>query len=210
MAEQEWEHSCDLYALLAEWGEDPEKVERDRAAEAYANAAALDRPLDDWAEVVAVMMVVDSAASLALEGLAEGSFGPARECIPPMIEQEPEHREEVRSWVTRLLKGKAAGRQRLQEHVARLLPGVGAWIWPDDPPAKDIIRATWDTDGEALWERWFEQMRDSLTSLELTMPEPDRKGWSERLGREPGMPDAEAVKRAQGAQASALRAGARS
>ncbi len=203
MAEEEWAHSRGLYALLAEWGEDPAQVEQGRPPEAYANAAALDLPLEDWAEVVAVMMVVDGAASVALEGLAEGSFGPAKDCIPAMVEQEPGHRNVVRGWVNRLLK-KADSRQRLQEHVARLLPGVGAWIWPDDPPAKDIIRATWDTDGEALWERWFEQMRESLTALELTMPEPDRKGWSERLGREPGMPDAETVARAQGSQDAAL------
>lgn len=197
MAEDEGRHAGILYELLTEWGEDPEKVQRTRGGEEYANMGVLDRPLEDWAEVVAIMFVADGALTVALEGLAEGSFEPARLAIPAIVAEEQAHAEQARNWIDGAISDGEDRRQSVRNHIARLLPSVGAWVWPDDPPAKDIIRATWDTDGEELWERWFERMREPLAALDLTMPEPDRKGWSEKRGREPGFPDQEAIARAR-------------
>jgi 1,2-phenylacetyl-CoA epoxidase catalytic subunit len=74
MAQDEWGHARLLYALLKDLGEDPTPVEHDRAPEAYANCDALDAPADDWADVVALMAVVDSALTVLLEAFAEGAY----------------------------------------------------------------------------------------------------------------------------------------
>jgi len=85
MAQDEWGHARLLYALLKGVGESPREIEHERPAEAYASVDELDSPLEDWAEVVAAMVVVDGVLTAALASFAAGSYEPARARIPKMI-----------------------------------------------------------------------------------------------------------------------------
>ena len=91
MSQDEWGHARLIYAMLKELGEDPVAVEHDRPAEAYASLDALDEPFDNWADVVAGMVLLDGALSVALEGFSEGSFEFARNRIPKMMQEERYH-----------------------------------------------------------------------------------------------------------------------
>ena len=78
MTQDEWGHARLLYAMLKQLDIDPVPIEHDRTAEAYANLSALDEPFEDWAALVASMVIVDGALSVALDAFSEGAFAPAQ------------------------------------------------------------------------------------------------------------------------------------
>ena len=77
MSQDEWGHARLLYAMLKDFGVTPATVEHERPAAAYASVDPLDRAFPDWAAVVAGMVVVDGAATTALEAFSRGRFAPA-------------------------------------------------------------------------------------------------------------------------------------
>lgn len=197
MAQDEWGHARLLYALFKEWGEDPTPVEQDREAAAYANAPALDAPLADWAEVVAVMYALDGALSTALEALGEGAFEVAVGRVPKMLGEERYHRDLATAWLRRLSEGTPEGRDAMRAALAGVLPTTLAWLAPDDASHLRLVEAGIDQPVEVLERRWLERIGEGLERLELGAPTRP-EGWDEVRGRGPGTPDDEAVERARG------------
>ena len=204
MAQDEWGHARLLYAMLKDLGTDPGPVERDRPAEEYASLDPLDERLSDWAGVVAAMVAVDTALSVALESFAAGSFEPARSRVPKMLMEEVFHRDLGHAWFRRLGSGSAEATERLAHSLRAMLPRTLAWLEPNDEPFRALVRAGVVSDGagERFWSQYgamFEGVGVSRGSVEA-----ERAGWDEARSRGPGHPDAESVERARGDKNRAL------
>lgn len=200
MAQDEWGHARLLYALLKGVGESPREIEHERAAEAYASVDVLDSPLDDWAEVVAAMMVVDGALTAALASFAEGSYEPARGRVPKMITEEAFHRDFALAWFNRLAQGSEEGRDRLAGATLDALPRTLAWLDPRDWASEALAAAGFTADGSTTVRRYRDTLRQplSLVGIDVDAVDGERAEWDEARGRGPGHPGEEAVERARG------------
>ena len=85
MTQDEWGHARLLYAMLKECDLDPGVVEHERAAQEYTSVGVLDEPFADWAAVVAGMVLVDGAISVALRAFAEGRCEAAGARVPKTL-----------------------------------------------------------------------------------------------------------------------------
>jgi phenylacetate-CoA oxygenase PaaI subunit len=206
MAQDEWGHARLLYAMLKNLNEDPVAVEHDRAADAYASLDALDGPFEDWAAVVAAMVVVDGALTLALEAFAEGAYEPARARVPKMVAEEDFHRDLGSAWLRRLASGSGDAPARLKAAAEAFLPSTLAWLAPADATAERLAAAGVTATGDALLVRFRERYAEVLAPLgiDVYMVEPRREGWDEDRGRGSGHPAEEAVERARGDRNRAL------
>jgi ring-1,2-phenylacetyl-CoA epoxidase subunit PaaC len=198
MAQDEWGHARLLYALLKDFGEDPKPVEYDRAPEAYANCDALDVPADDWADLVALMAVVDTALTVLLQAFAEGSYEPAAGRAGKMIAEEDFHGDMASAWLRRLGSGSPEARGRIVEACATGLPRVLAWMAADDASAHRLAAAGVLPSSDEIMRRFVDRQGAALAALGVPMPDPDRTGWDAARGRGPGHPGLEAVERARG------------
>lgn len=200
MAQDEWGHARLLYAMLKDFGMDPAVVEHERKAEQYANPDALDRPLDDWASVVAACVVVDGALSVALEGFSEGVYEPTRSRIPKMLAEEVFHDDLGAAWFRNLAGGTEEGRTRLRDAVLSMLPRTLAWLMPSDEVGEAQAGSGLVPEGSVLHARFVERYGAlfSLVDIDLEAVKPDREDWDSARGRGPGHPDDEAVARARG------------
>lgn len=198
MAQDEWGHARLLYALLKDFGEDPSEAEHNRDPERYANIPALDEPLEDWADVVAAMVVVDGALTLALEGFAAGAWEAARARVPKMLSEEEFHRDMGLAWMRRLAAGSDRARARMTAALEAVLPSTLAWLAPDDAPFQALVAAGITEPAEALLDRFREVYAPALEAAGVQGWEADRSGWDEARGRGPGAPETEVVERARG------------
>jgi ring-1,2-phenylacetyl-CoA epoxidase subunit PaaC len=197
MAQDEWGHARLLYALFKEWDEDPVTIEQDREPGAYANAPALDEPLEEWTDLVAVMYALDGAATVALEALGRGRFDVAAGRIPKMLGEERYHRDLASAWVRRLAGGAEEGATALRRSMERVLPSTLAWLAPTDELHESLAAAGFDASATDLETAWVERIRDGLDLLGLQAPA-RTADWDADRARGSGEPDAEAVERARG------------
>lgn len=198
MAQDEWGHARLMYALVKDLGEDPMPLEYDRPPEAYCNCDALDAPAEDWADVVALMAVVDGALTVLLEAFAEGSYEPASGRAGKMIAEEAFHRDMASAWVRRLASGSPDARARLVEACSSRLPRTLAWMGADDEAAGRLADAGILPSASEIVRRFTELHGATFAAAGIAMPDPDRSGWDAERGRGPGHPGMEAVERARG------------
>lgn len=205
MAQDEWGHARLLYAMLKDLDHDPRSYEHERPAAEYASVDVLDRPFEDWAEVVAAMVLVDGALTVALQAFADGAYEPARARIPKMVAEEVFHADLGRAWARRLAGGSDEARARLAEAFDGFLPRTLAWLGPDDDAHRALVGAGIQRDGVDLRNDLLARIGPSLEAAGARLDTgPLRDGWDARRGRGPGEPDAEAVERARGDRNRAL------
>ena len=200
MAQDEWGHARLLYAMLKEFGDDPVTAEHDRAAEAYANLGALDHPFPDWAAVIAGMVVVDGAVTVALGAFSEGTFEPASSRCPKMVAEEEFHHSLGTAWFRRLAASssdEAKGLLRAATDV--MLPVCLAWLGASDAAATSLVDAGVTAPGAEQVARFRDRVRDVLDAIGVDVDAVEPAGeWDPVRGRGPGQPDDEAVARARG------------
>lgn len=200
MAQDEWGHARLLYAMLKELGEDPHPLEYDRAADAYTSLDPLDAPFPDWAAVVAGMVVVDGALTVALEACSAGCFEPATTRIPKMCSEEEFHRCLGSAWYRRLA-GAASDEARdlLRSATESMLPPTLAWLGADDEAARALVERGVTRPGAEMVQTFRDGVRDVLAAVgvDVDSVEPAR-AWDATRGRGPGHPEEEAVERARG------------
>jgi len=198
MAQDEWGHARLLYAMLKDFGEDPSAAEHERSRQEYANVSVLDESFSDWAGFVMAMTVVDGALALALEGLAEGRYEPARSRIPKMLGEEEFHRDMGLAWLRTLGGGAQEARDRLRQAGDWALPRTLAWLAPDDERYGLLVDAGLAASPETLLGRFRDRYGPTMTSIDVEVPEPAAQGWDPARGRSAGAPDEEVVSRARG------------
>jgi 1,2-phenylacetyl-CoA epoxidase catalytic subunit len=121
-------HSRVLYGSLRELGT-PDSALDDAAN--YANVPYLDRPWTEWAEFVAANAVLDSAFTLMIEALANGSVDVLRSRLKKMLQEERYHAMHGRSWMHEVKAGpvvERAWRESLE------------WIGPENGDVDELHR----------------------------------------------------------------------
>jgi phenylacetate-CoA oxygenase PaaI subunit len=199
MAQDEWGHARLLYAMLKECELDPGAVEHEREAEAYASVDALDGPFADWAAVVAGMVLVDGAISVALDAFAEGRCEAARARVPKMLAEEAFHASLGVAWYRRLTDAGGEGSQRLRDASEAMLPSVLAWLGLDDEAQASLVACGVTAPGGDLVATFRDQVRELLAGagVDVDAAAPAQEMDAAR-GRGPGHPDPDSVERARG------------
>lgn len=199
MCQDEWGHARLLYAMAKDFGKTPKALEHDRDASEYQSVDHLDRPCSDWAGVVAMNVVIDTALSVALEAFSEGTYATARSRVPKMLSEEAFHRDFGVAWFKKLA-GAEQARARLVDATTTVLPRTLAWLAPDDEAHHALVEAGITLGAKALIARFKGVVGSSLSLIDVDVEsiEPDREGWDAKRRRGPGQPDDETIARARG------------
>jgi phenylacetate-CoA oxygenase PaaI subunit len=200
MAQDEWGHARLLYSMLKELDIDPVDVEHDRSDEEYASVDALDEAFEDWAAVIAGMVVVDGALTTALEAFAGGNFEPATTRVSKMLGEEEFHASLAAAWYRRLARSASAdARGKLKDATEAMLPSVLAWLGTDDDSARLLVEAGVTGAGSEQVAAFRDRVRTVLAEggVDVDAVEPSGE-WDEARGRGPGHPGSEATERARG------------
>jgi phenylacetate-CoA oxygenase PaaI subunit len=135
MAQDEWGHARILYALLQEFGDDPDAIEHTRAPSAYASAEPLDTPLETWPDVVAANLLVDTALTVQLEAIADGRVAVLASRVRKQIEEERFHFAHAAGWARRLAAAGPRARRELGAALRRMWLPVLRWFGRAGSPA---------------------------------------------------------------------------
>ncbi len=201
ISQDEWGHSRILYALLKDFGDDPEKLEHAREAAEYSNIEALDAQLTTWPEFTVANAIVETALTIPLEALAESRFVPLRQRVQKQIEEERFHAAHGAAWLRRLGAASATARAQVQEALDARWSAVLHWFGPDDFGANEVADGLVSGNGGDLRARFLERAVPMITEAGLTVPEVklDFSGWDSTTRRCSATgPDPDAVARARG------------
>jgi ring-1,2-phenylacetyl-CoA epoxidase subunit PaaC len=134
MAQDEWGHSRLTYALLADFGDDPKRLEHERSSSEYRSCELLDRPLQSWPELIAVALLLDTALSIQYAAMAESCYLPIRNRVQKMLEEERFHFRHAVGWSRRLSRS-AGVREEFARDVELVFPFVIRWFGRPDAPS---------------------------------------------------------------------------
>jgi ring-1,2-phenylacetyl-CoA epoxidase subunit PaaC len=203
MAQDEWGHARLLYALLREFGDDPERLEHGREGHEYHSMEVLDSGAATWPDLVALMALADEAITTQIEALRGSSHESLRQRVEKVLEEEKFHSAHGAAWFRRLAGGSDASRAALTDAVDRVLDSVVAWFGPGSERAHALEGAgVVDAAGPALAARYLARVAPLLEMVERQAqsgraepgPEFDE---SRRRGRSGG-PDAETIRKIRG------------
>lgn len=206
MCQDEWGHARLLYSMLKDFGFEPFEVEHERPAERYYSMPGLDGPFDDWAALIAGVVVMDGALDVALRSLSRGSFELARTRVPKMLAEEEFHRAFGDAWFRRLAEAGGEARDRLAAAVEATLPSTLAWLQPEDGVYASLVEDGLVLSSDEVGSMFAERLTavGPLLGMDLDRVEADRQGWDGERRRGPGAPAEEAVERARGDRNRAL------
>lgn len=203
MAQDEWGHGRLLYALLRDFDEDVTHIEHGRDPTEYRNIETLDEAPEDWAALVAINILVDTAMTVQLEALRASSHAAARQRIEKMLDEEQFHSAHGAAWARWFARTGEDGRRALRDAVEKRVDGVLRWFGPDSEHARMLVdEQVVDAAGSALRSRFAERVRPLLEGIggaDLLHREPAFSDFDEHTRRTPGAsPDAETIRRVRG------------
>jgi ring-1,2-phenylacetyl-CoA epoxidase subunit PaaC len=214
MAQDEWGHSRLTYALLSDFGDDPKRLEHEREASGYHSLEVLDSPLGSWAELIAAVLLLDTALSVQYDALVESRYAPVHNRVQKLLDEEEYHFQYAAGWAQRLA-GSEGVRTEFVSECRRLLPVALRWLGRSDAEAlqpllrDEIVRADPDT----LRERFAQRVGPVLAAAGMAADlglrqdggpwrfagELDWEGWDDARRRSgAGGPDAETLARVRG------------
>jgi phenylacetate-CoA oxygenase PaaI subunit len=203
MAQDEWGHGRLLYAMLKDFSEDVDRLEHGRDPEEYCNIEVLDGTATDWAGLVALNVLVDTALTVQFEAMRDSTWTPFRQRVEKMLDEEQFHTAHGAAWVHWFARSGDAGRKLLHQAVQERLPTVLRWFGPDSDRARSLVSdGVIDAAGSDLRARFVERVTPLLVQIgsgsaaELL---PDFTNFDEARRRMPGSaPDAETIRRVRG------------
>ncbi len=133
MAQDEWGHGRLTYALLGDLGEDPKRLEHERAGSEYRSTPSLDAELRSWSDTVAVALLVDTALSTQYGALVDSRYGPLQNRVQKLLDEERFHFQYAAAWIRRIAAVPAL-RDELRDALAHHLPEALRWLGRDDDP----------------------------------------------------------------------------
>ena len=163
MAQDEWGHARQLYALLREFGDDTERLEHGREPAEYRSIAILDQAPASWPELVVLNALVDTALTVQFEALTSSAYVMLRQRCEKLLEEERFHLAHGSAWFRRLAQANERAREATRAAVERALPVILQWFGPDDERARGLTGAGLvDAAGAGLRERYLERVRPLL------------------------------------------------
>lgn len=139
MAQDEWGHGRLLYALLKDFGDDPEKIEHGREAHEYCSIEALDKAPESWPQLIVLNALVDSALTTQLETLRESGHAPLKQRVGKLLDEEVFHAQHGVAWLRRLASASPELRSEVAQVAMDTLTPVLRWFGPG--ANGDILRA---------------------------------------------------------------------
>ncbi len=207
MSQDEWGHSRILYALLKDFGDDPNQLEHAREPAEYCNIEALDQLLSTWPEFVVANAIIDTALTVQLEALAGSRFAPLRQRVQKQLEEEHFHESHGAAWLRRLGRASEEARAATQKALDARWSAVLHWFGPDDLGVREKDEGLCDGNGGELRARFLERLTPIIDKAGLEVPSTqlDFSGWdpASRRSNRTG-PDAGAVARARGDRSRAF------
>jgi len=211
MAQDEWGHGRIVYAILRDFGYDPNHLEHERASEEYRNSRLVDADVASWPRLIALNFLLDTALTVQFETLHESRFEPIHYKVRKLLEEERFHFGHGRGWTTRLAET-TTGRDALAAAFGEAWASVLAWFGPDDDPVTSVLAEEGIVSGgaAATRARWIERVGPVLSDAGLDLVrsedgvwmstvEPEWTDWSvDRRRAAAGGPDADTRARVRG------------
>ncbi len=188
MAQDEWGHGRVLYAMLRDFGHDPDRLEHEREAGEYRNAELLDDPVEGWPELLALNLLLDTALTVQFEALRESRFEPLHYKVSKLLDEERFHFEHARGWTLRLA-GREKGREALRRAFEPAWESCLRWFGPADDEPGGVLHRTGvsGSSPEELRGRWIDRVGPVVREAGLELAEGDGAGW--RSAVEPSWKD---------------------
>ncbi len=218
MAQDEWGHGRILYAMLRDFHSDPDQLEHEREASEYRSCELLDAPTEEWADLLALNLLLDSALSVQFAAMRESRFEPVLYKVSKLLEEERFHFEHGRGWTARMAatdKGREALRAAFEPAFAACL----RWFGPSDDSLGSALAEAGVVDAgpDKLRARWLARVGPVLQAAGLafvtgsdegsweTAVRPDWTGWRPEARRATeGGPDDDTLARVRGDRNRAL------
>jgi ring-1,2-phenylacetyl-CoA epoxidase subunit PaaC len=177
LAQDELGHAQALYRLLAELvddGRDADAIAYDRPPAGYYHARLLDHPRGDWADTIVRRFLYDTADSVRLDALANGSWQPLADLVGKIRREERYHLLHVGAWFERLANAAGEPRRRLLDALERLGPDAATVLAPLPDELSLVMAGIADATSDELDSRWRARIRPTFERLGLPMPPPAR------------------------------------
>jgi phenylacetate-CoA oxygenase PaaI subunit len=214
MAQDEWGHGRLSYALLSEFGDEPKRLEHDRAAEDYHSMEELDAPFGSWSEMIAAALLLDGALATQYSALVDSRYSPVHNRVQKLLDEEEFHYQYAAGWAPRLAAN-AAPRAEFSAAAERFLKRALTWFGPgdDSASARLLDEGLASAAPDELRSRFLQQVGPVLhacgvadeVGLEYSdglwsyAGELDWTGWNpERRRFGSGGPDADTISRVRG------------
>lgn len=175
-----------LFRLLEQQGVESEWLQKDRAADEYANAASLDAGADSWTEFIVQAATADRAAWLQLDAITADGF---EGMVQKMGEDEYFHLEHQDGRIETLAEEEP---EELAAAFEKYLPGALAFIGPaeyDDGEDPLVAAGFKDRSAAELHEALLDHYADLLGAYDVDLPEveaPAESEWNEQRRRVDG------------------------
>lgn len=211
MAQDEWGHGRIVYAMLKDFGRDPDRLEHERESGEYRSSELTDRDVESWADLVALNLLHDTALTTVFEALHDSRFEPIHYKVRKLLDEERYHFEHARGWTARLAET-PAGRGALDTAFRRAWNACLASFGPDDDPLTAVLagHGILTRDSAGMRRAWLDRVGPVVHAAELDLVrrengawtsglEVDFDGWSpDRRRAAEGGPDEDTLARARG------------
>ena len=213
MAQDEWGHGRILYAMLRDFGRDPDELEHGRDPGEYRCAELLDGEADGWPDLLALNVLLDTALTVQFEAMRESRFQPVHHKVAKLLEEERYHFEHGRGWTLRLASTEK-GRASLAEAFPPAWAACLRWFGREEDPGVGTLAEAGIVDAgpDELRSRWLARVGPVAREAGLDLAasggegvwtssvEPDWEGWRPDARRPAGAPgpDARTIERVRG------------
>ena len=213
MAQDEWGHGRILYAMLRDFGRDPDRLEHGREPGDYRNSELLDAEPESWPELLALNVLLDTALTVQFEAMRDSRFQPVHHKVSKLLEEERFHFEHGRGWTLRLASTEK-GRDSLAEAFPAAWEACLRWFGREEDPgvAALVEHGIVDAGPDELRARWLSRVGPVVreAGLELASSDgegvwsssvaPDWEGWRPDARRPAGAggPDTRTIERVRG------------
>jgi phenylacetate-CoA oxygenase PaaI subunit len=213
MAQDEWGHGRIFYAMLSDFGRDPEELEHGREPDQYRCSELLDREPEDWTRLLALNVLFDSALTIQFEAMRRSRFQPVHHKVGKLLDEERFHFEHGRGWTARLASTEK-GRESLRSVFPAAWGSCLRWFGREDDPlttplveagivdaAPDELRSRWlGRVGPVVAEAGLEDLARRENGAWATGVTPDWEGWRprERRPEDAAHPDRRTIERVRG------------
>jgi len=150
MSQDEFGHLRLLHACLnAQFDAHASELLEQRALTDFANVPSLDKPLQHWADFVAVNFLTDGALTALLTALQGSTFEPVANFVDKMVEEEKHHVRNAQGWFKSLATVNDQTQAALAQACRRAFMATMEWLGPAEHEMMaelhraGIINANW-------------------------------------------------------------------
>ena len=213
MAQDEWGHGRIFYAMLRDFGRDPDRLEHGREPGEYRNCELLDREPEGWPELLALNVLLDTALTVQFAAMRESRFQPVHHKVSKLLEEERFHFAHGEGWTARLASTED-GRRRLADAFPPAWETCLRWFGREEDAVNGplVEAGIVDAGPDELRRRWLRRVGPVVEGAGLGLAEagdgdewttstaPDWEGWRPEARRPAGAPgpDARTVERVRG------------